>query len=310
MPTHDFTGKTVLVTGSNVGLGKEAARHFVRLNAGTVILAVRSLDKGEAAKTDIEATTGRKEVIKVMHLDLSSYASTLSFADKLSQEVERLDVAVLNAGVIRGEWQVFEQDESTITVNVVSTFLLAFALLPQLRATAEKFGVRPTMTVVSSEVHAWTNFTERNAPEGGIFARLNEPVVDGKKVNLLDRYQVSKLMEILFVRAWCGKFPKEKIPVTINTVNPGYCHSEFGRETGLVDASMRFVFARSTEVGSRTLVHAASHGAESHGAYFDDCKIAGPSAYVRSEEGAKDGERVWKELIDKLEGIKSGVTKN
>ncbi|KAH9878916.1 hypothetical protein J1614_002351 [Plenodomus biglobosus] len=224
-PTKDFAGKTVLVTGSNVGLGKEAARHFTRLNASTVILAVRSLAKGEAAKADIETTTGRKNVVKVMHLDMSSYASVLAFANKLDEEEERLDVAVLNAGVARGEWEVFEQDESTITVNVVSTFLLAFALVPQLRETAKKFDTRPTMTVVSSEVHAWTNFAERNAPDGGIFARLNEEVVDGKKVSFLDRYQVSKLLEVLIVRAWCGKYTKEEFPVTINLVNPGYCHS-------------------------------------------------------------------------------------
>jgi NAD(P)-dependent dehydrogenase (short-subunit alcohol dehydrogenase family) len=223
-PTTDYTGKTVLITGSNVGLGKEAAHHFTHLNASTVILAVRSLEKGEAARKDIEATTGRKDAVRVMHLDMSSYASVLDFASK-AKELERIDIAILNAGVNRGVWEIFEQDESTITVNVVSTFLLAFALLPKLKETAAKFNTRPTLTVVSSEVHEWTPFEERKAPPGRLFERLNEEVVEGKKVALGNRYMVSKLMEVLFVRAFCERFPQEKLPVTVNYVNPGFCHS-------------------------------------------------------------------------------------
>jgi len=46
----DFTGKTIIVVGSNTGLGKEAVRHFVRLNASKVIIAVRSISKGKAAQ--------------------------------------------------------------------------------------------------------------------------------------------------------------------------------------------------------------------------------------------------------------------
>ncbi len=224
-PTGDLTGQTVIVTGSNVGLGKEAARHFTQLNASRVILAVRSTNKGEAARKDIESTTGRNDVVRVMQLDMSSYQSVLDFAERVSKELDRVNIAVLNAGVNRGVWEVFEQDESTITVNVVSTFLLAFALLPKLKETANKFNTRPTLTIVSSEVHEWTPFVEKNAPEGKIFERLNEKIVDGKEVGLGNRYHVSKLLEILFVRAFCQRYPESQIPVTVNLVNPGFCHS-------------------------------------------------------------------------------------
>lgn len=56
-PTSSYTGKTVIVTGSNTGLGQETARHFARLGASRLILAVRNLDKGHNAKHDIESTT-------------------------------------------------------------------------------------------------------------------------------------------------------------------------------------------------------------------------------------------------------------
>ncbi|KAI4909971.1 hypothetical protein J4E85_011468 [Alternaria conjuncta] len=309
-PTGDLTGKTVIVTGSNVGLGKESARHFTQLNASTVILAVRSIEKGEAARKDIESSTGRSNVVKVMQLDMSSYQSVLDFAQKASKELERVDIAVLNAGVTRAAWEVFEQDESTITVNVVSTFLLAFALLPKLKDTASKFNIRPTLTIVSSEVHEWATFDEIKAPEGKLFERLNEKVVNGKDVSLNNRYQVSKLLEVLFVRAFCERYPESQIPVTVNLVNPGFCHSEFGRENGIAVAIGRFLLARKTEVGSRTLTHAGISGVETHGKYLSDCEITEPSSYVRSEEGKRDQERVWKELTAKLEGIKAGITES
>ncbi|KAM0316480.1 hypothetical protein ACHAPQ_011302 [Fusarium lateritium] len=65
VPTTSFKGQTIIVTGSNTGLGLEAANHFVRLDADVVILAVRSLKRGEAAKASIESSTGRKGVVQM-----------------------------------------------------------------------------------------------------------------------------------------------------------------------------------------------------------------------------------------------------
>jgi NAD(P)-dependent dehydrogenase (short-subunit alcohol dehydrogenase family) len=53
-PTCSFQGQTVIVTGSNQGLGFEALKHIVRLNCTKAIMAVRSLENGKAAKQTIE----------------------------------------------------------------------------------------------------------------------------------------------------------------------------------------------------------------------------------------------------------------
>ena len=45
----DLTGKTVIVTGANSGIGFEAAKHFARMNPGKLILACKSKERGEAA---------------------------------------------------------------------------------------------------------------------------------------------------------------------------------------------------------------------------------------------------------------------
>ena len=180
-PNADHSGQTVIVTGSNVGLGLEAARHLTRLNADKVILGVRNVEKGEKAKTSIEDTTQRKDVVEVWELDLSSYESTKQFARR-AEGLKRLDAVIENAGIATDKYSVSEDNESTITTNVVSTFLLALLLLPKLRESGSKFSFIPHIAIVSSEVHGWTKFPERNS--SNIFKTLN----DKETANMQDRY--------------------------------------------------------------------------------------------------------------------------
>ena len=170
-PTKSAKDQTVIVTGANVGLGLEAARHYVRLGAAKVILAVRSLEKGEAAKASIEESTKRKGVVEVWEMDLTSYDSVKEFCKKV-QALQRLDIILENAGIARQRWVVEEDNESTVTINVVSTFLMALLVLPKLRETASRFNTTPHLTIVSSEVHFLTLFEERKAPN--IFQALND----------------------------------------------------------------------------------------------------------------------------------------
>ena len=141
-PTKKYTDQTIIVTGSNAGLGLAAARHFVRLDAAKVILAVRTVEKGEAAKRSIEQSTGRAGVVEVWQLDLAHYESVRFFA-KRAMGLERLDVVVENAGILTGKFQVMEGDEASVTTNVVSTVLHALLLLPKLRETGARFNVLP-----------------------------------------------------------------------------------------------------------------------------------------------------------------------
>jgi hypothetical protein len=73
---------------------------------------------------------------------------------------------------------------------------------------------------------------------------------------------------------------------------------------------VKLLLARATEVGGRTLVAAASAGEESHGQYMSECVVTEPSAFVRSEEGQKTQERFYKELMQLLEKIQPGITRN
>lgn len=155
-PTTDCTGRTIIVTGANTGLGKEAVRHLVQLNAERVILTSRSASKGEAAAKDIEQTTGRKGVVEVWDLDLENYDNVKAFGERV-KTLKRLDAVIENAGKNTMNYFEVAGNESTITVNVVSTFLLALLVIPKLQETARIFNIVPTLTIVSSEVHYLTS---------------------------------------------------------------------------------------------------------------------------------------------------------
>ena len=284
-PTTKHTGQTIIVTGSNVGLGLEAARHFTRLDAEKVILAVRNLEKGEAAKRSIEETTSRKNVVEVWQLDLASYESVKQFAKK-ANELRRLDAVVENAGIATSNFTIFEDNESTITTvreelrsistmanhpskNVVSTFLLALMILPKLQETATKFNVTPYLTVVSSEVHGWTSFAERNS------ANIFDTLSNKETANMAERYPVSKLLEVFYCRELAERIRNSKKPlVVLNYLNPGLCHSDLSRDAGWFLTILKFFLARTTEVGSRTLVSATEGGDATHGQYLSCCQVA------------------------------------
>ncbi|KAK9312260.1 hypothetical protein V1522DRAFT_406230 [Lipomyces starkeyi] len=303
-PTKSFTDQVVIVTGSNVGLGFEAARHFARLNAAKVILAVRNTSAGENAKQSIESSTGRSGVCEVWQLDLASYDSVKAFAARASSELPRLDIVVENAGIATHSFSLAEGHESTITVNVISTVLLGLLLLPKLKQTAKEFpgsAASPHLSIVTSEVHAWTGMPEWKAQN--TFTALD----DEKTANMQERYPTSKLLEVLVVRELAPKLADSG--VILNMLNPGLCHSQLARNAGWGLWLLKLLLARSTEVGSRTLLAAAAAGAESHGAYMTDGKEDNEavSAFVRSEEGEKAQNKVWNELGEILENIQPGI---
>jgi retinol dehydrogenase 12 len=180
-PTTKFTGQTIIVTGSNVGMGLEAARHFVRLDAAKVILAVRTLSKGQAAAASITESTHRNGVVEVWELDLAKYASVKAFAERANAELSRIDVLVANAGMYTFDFTMAEDNEKTITVNVVSTLLLGLLLLPKLRETSTQYKKSSVLTFTGSFVHYMTNFPERK--NANVFVGLAK----SEKANMRDR---------------------------------------------------------------------------------------------------------------------------
>jgi NAD(P)-dependent dehydrogenase (short-subunit alcohol dehydrogenase family) len=184
--------------------------------------------------------------------------------------------------------------------------LLNVLLLPFLRQSARSHpGTKPRLTTVVSEAHDWTKFPEHNSKN--IFAALGNKEL----ANMEERYNTSKLMQILLLREMVLKAADDS--VVINMVNPGFCRSNIAREhdLGIIFAIVQKLLARTTEVGGRTLVAGATGGDESHGAYMTDAKVnnGALSVFIRSDEGKKVQTKLWQELVEILEKIAPGSTK-
>ncbi|KAF2017036.1 putative short-chain dehydrogenase [Aaosphaeria arxii CBS 175.79] len=307
-PKGDLTGKTVVVTGSNVGLGKEAARHVARLGASRLILAVRSLDKGHAAKQDISQSTGLKN-IEVWKLDMANYKSIQAFAKQCEAELDRLDIFIANAGVVRAEWHEAEGQEEGMTVNVTGSFLLLGLILPKMKETAAKYNTRPVFTTTGSAAYDHTTFPQRAAADGEILAKCSDRAFAEKHWD--QQYPVSKLVQLWGIRQIGEHHPASEFPVTINVTNPGLCHSELSRDMNSWGFWLfKLIVARSTEVGSRTLLAGALAGPESHGEYLSDGYVEEPTELVTGKAGREAQARVATEIIRQIDSIVPGVSKN
>ncbi|PGH05523.1 hypothetical protein GX51_02861 [Blastomyces parvus] len=306
LPTNVFTGKTVIVTGANVGLGKEAVKHFVRLGA-TVIGTTRSSAKAAATLAEITTETQGPGHAMIWELEYGSYASVLGFCERVSSELERLDAVVLNAGVSTRNYELLEGEESSITINVISTLLLAISFLPKLRQTAEAYKVTPYLTVTSSKIHSWARFPERDSSD--IFAALNDPLA----TTMQERYPTSKLLQLLAIRELAVRTASSIPSVVINLVSPGLNRTSLTRQTTGLEAAVltaiHAMFAWDPEVGSRVLVHATTAGKESHGVLLDKCEIQNNilAPWIETEEGQKVQSKIWSELEKKLEAIRPGI---
>jgi len=73
---------------------------------------------------------------------------------------------------------------------------------------------------------------------------------------------------------------------------------------------LKKLVARTTEQGSRTLVHAGSQGADTHGKYLSHCKVHATEGWAAGAGSKELQDRVWKELTERLEAIQLGVTSN
>lgn len=268
----DLSGKTAIVTGSNVGVGLEVARQLLDLGC-KVILAVRSEERGEKARQNLARGRSLPEgSIEVWKLDLSSYDSITSFAERAKKNLKNLDIAVLNAGLFKGHESFASTGfEESTQVNYLSNILLAILLLPIIRE--KKVGNEPgQLTLVSSDMSAWAKFEERKSTP--LLPAFKQKM---KKWDMADRYATTKVLGQLFVTELAKHVPSSAVNVTLS--NPGFCGgSDLGRETKglfrIVYKLQSALLGRTCAVGSRTLVHAVTTiGEKGHGQYIEDAKV-------------------------------------
>lgn len=239
-----------------------------------MILAVRTLSKGEEAKRQIEQRTGRTGVLDVWHLDMMDYGSIQEFANRTTRELERLDIAVLNAGVAMIDFKQSQYGyEQTLQVNVLSTTLLALLLMPKLRA-SQTADFTPVMEIVGSSNHFMV--TKLNS-ESEPLASYNQP----KGYFAATQYSVSKLL-LMYAETALAQLATNKdtgkADFYVTVVCPGATASDLGRDAtawyyriGML--LFRIIAQRPTEAGARTYVSGVTQGEKAHGRFWKDDEI-------------------------------------
>lgn len=136
--TMTLAGKIYIVTGANAGIGYATSKQLVEQGA-TVIMACRSQERGETARTEIVRATGNQQV-HMMLMDMASLASIREFAAAFNQRFERLDGLINNAAHfdLTQTEPLFtpEGAESVFATNHLGPFLLTNLLLNKLKASA------------------------------------------------------------------------------------------------------------------------------------------------------------------------------
>ena len=281
-------GKTVIITGANTGIGKSTAIDLASRGA-RIIMACRSLERGQAALNDIVKQTGNNDII-LKHLDLSSFKSVRKFAEEIYSSEEKIDVLINNAGLVSTTERQVSKDglELTMAVNHFGHFLLTNLLLDLLRRSAPS-----RIVVVSSRAYYSIAYTKSHI-------KLDDLQFE-KSYNKWEAYGQSKLANILFTRELAKRL--KGTGVTANSLHPGVIFTELGRYalSENVNKFLNFispVVMKTLEEGAQTTIHLAvsEDVANVTGKYFVDCEETKPAHTAEDDDGAK---RLW-ELSEKI----------
>ncbi|KZT58640.1 NAD(P)-binding protein [Calocera cornea HHB12733] len=318
-PNTTLAGRSVLITGSNVGLGYASALLALQLGASPVYLAVRTVSKGEVARESLLADpVVRKKnpeaVVKVYALDMATWDGVTSFASKFIADRkaagEGLDVAILNAGIINMSYELAPTgNEAVLQVNHLSTALLALLLLPLLESSTNPQHTARLM-IVSSGMHLKASLKACPPDNINYLASLNDKKTFGLGP---DRYSLSKLLIIFFLRELCKRVSSDK--VIINNVCPGMIKTDLNRNTPWyltpVVWALQAVSSNPIEKGADEYIDAVTNvGKESHGLWYQYMKLTPYSKFVTGPEGERTQTRIWNETMQVLEKVVPGVGAN
>ncbi|XP_066583553.1 retinol dehydrogenase 12-like [Prorops nasuta] len=296
-------GKTVVITGANVGIGKETARDFYRRGA-RVILACRDISKAYEAAEDIKNVPpskperdqfkGQPGEVKVCKLNLCSFSSVRECAAHLLETEQAIDILVNNAGIAMCPFQLTEDGfETQFQTNHLAHFLLTLLLLPKLKGSSSSRIVN-----VSAKFH--------------ITGRIDYENLNSKKhYDSLGAYARTKLANVLFTRELAHRLKEAKIDgIHVYALHPGMISTELVRH---LDSSwfrgaraifrvISYPFIKTPEQGAQTTIYCCvdEEAGKETGEYYQECAKTSPSSTAQNKEKAIE---LWNKSCEMI-GIK------
>ncbi|XP_023678820.1 dehydrogenase/reductase SDR family member 13-like isoform X2 [Paramormyrops kingsleyae] len=282
-------GKTVIITGSNTGIGKTTAVDLAKRGA-RVILACRDQQRAESALRDITAESGSREVV-YMQLDLGSLESVRAFAENFLKSERRLDLLINNAGIVK-QGRTKDGLGMMLGVNHIGHFLLTNLLLDRLKQ------CQPSRVInVSSAAHSFgsVDFEALSAHKALGVGTSNMAV--------FRVYSDSKLCNVLFTHELAKRL--EGTNVTCYSLHPGAINSELSRYSSpflkVLLMPITLLFFKDTKAGAQTTLHCALQEdlEPLSGRYFSNCAMKKVGAKARDDAVAR---KLW-EVSERLCGL-------
>ena len=258
----DMSGRTVVLTGATLGIGRATAVALARMDADLVLVA-RDRARGEALVAELsEIGKGKRELLLA---DLSSMASVRDLAAEIKARHSRIDVLINNAGGLFLERELTVDGlERTYALNHLAYFVLTLSLLDLLRA-----GAPSRVVNVSSVAHKWGPALDFDNLQGE------------KSFTGWNAYSHSKLENLLFTFELARRV--QGTGITVNAAHPGPVASGFGHNNrgwrGML-FKLGAPFMISPERGAQTTIYLATSPevAGVTGKYFPRQREAKPSA--------------------------------
>ncbi|MDX6334612.1 MAG: hypothetical protein QOG05_1952 [Streptosporangiaceae bacterium] len=295
----DQSGRRVIVTGANSGTGKEAARRLAESGAH-VIMAVRTVAKGEQARAEIQARHPHAQ-LEVRRIDLADLASVREFSDRLLADGTPVDTLINNAGVMAPPTRMTTADgfELQFGSNFLGPFALTVRLLPLvLAAPAPRVVTMSSGTANFGRIHFDDLQWERRYSANFSYAQSK----------LADLMMTLHLAAVAVERDW-----------TLMSVaaHPGYTRTNLqsagaslGRDTPkrTLFNSMHFLPSQDVGPGTEPLLYAATSPSAVSGGYYGPggtFGLVGPASFVRPPRRARDtaaAARLWV-AAERLTGV-------
>lgn len=299
-----LTDKVILVTGGNIGLGFQSVLDLAARSPGHIYLGARSRTKAESAIKEIRARlpADNKTPITHLELDLSSFASIKTAAKTFLAAETRLDLLLLNAGVMAlPPGLTADGYEIQFGTNHVGHALLTKLLLPVLQKTAAAAAAAAAhppdvrVVVLSSGAHRWTSV------QGIDFDALRAAETPG--VSTTARYGQSKLANALWAREFARRCPQ----LTVVAVHPGVVGTNLFQSMGERSWLVRNVapwFLTSVEVGVRNQLWASTAPKDSveSGVYYEPIGVKGKASKLATDDAL--AVRLWEWTEKELESVK------
>lgn len=294
----DLRAKVIVVTGANSGLGYECSRTFAE-KGGTVVMAVRTLAKGEKAKSDI-LKNHPKALLDVMQLDMGDLRSVRQFADAFKAKYDRLDILMNNAGVMAiPRQETADGFEMQLGVNHLGHFALTGLLLDIIVKTPQ---------VRIHNVTSTANY----------FGKINfDDLMSEQSYGRWAAYGQSKLANVFFTFELQKRLTAAGYDTITNTSHPGYVVSNLQANSvaqsetqfeAFMYRVMRPFMAQDIRIGVLPMLYGSTATNAKGGAFYGPrwLNMRGYPAEKKANQAAHDAaalKRFWA-ISEELTGVK------